>query len=277
MGTLYILGTPIGNLEDITLRQLRIMQEVDFIAAEDTRVTRKLLSHYDIHTPLLSYHEHSDASVAQSIVERLQGGENGGIVTDAGMPCISDPGEPLIRLCREQGVPMEVVPGPSAAIAALALSGQRTARFTFEGFLSVTQNQRRRHLEELRDEPRTMIFYEAPHKLARTLADLRDTFGEERSISICHELTKVHEEVWVTTLGEAAARYAAETPKGEFVLVVAGAPPKPAGPSCDLDTAVAQVRDRVDAGEKLTAACKAVAEETGFSKRDLYAAIQNNT
>ena len=164
-GTLYIIGTPIGNLEDITMRQLRLLGEVDFLAAEDTRVTRKLLSHYDIHTPIVSYHEHSGLTVAQSIADRILAGESCGVVTDAGMPCISDPGEPLVQLCHQLGVPMEVVPGPSAAIAALAISGQHTSRFAFEGFLSVNRNQRAAHLEQLRDEQRTMIFYEAPHKL----------------------------------------------------------------------------------------------------------------
>ena len=166
-GTLYIIGTPIGNLEDITMRQLRLLGEVDFLAAEDTRVTRKLLSHYDIHTPIVSYHEHSGLTVAQSIADRILAGESCGVVTDAGMPCISDPGEPLVQLCHQLGVPMEVVPGPSAAIAALAISGQHTSRFAFEGFLSVNRNQRAAHLEQLRDEQRTMIFYEAPHKLCR--------------------------------------------------------------------------------------------------------------
>ena len=160
-GTLYIIGTPIGNLEDITMRQLRLLGEVDFLAAEDTRVTRKLLSHYDIHTPIVSYHEHSGLTVAQSIADRILAGESCGVVTDAGMPCISDPGEPLVQLCHKLGVPMEVVPGPSAAIAALAVSGQHTARFAFEGFLSVNRNQRTAHLEQLRQEQRTMIFYEA--------------------------------------------------------------------------------------------------------------------
>lgn len=274
-GTLYIIGTPIGNLEDITMRQLRLLKEVDFIAAEDTRVTRKLLSHYDIHTPAVSYHEHSGQSVAQSIADRILAGESCGVVTDAGMPCISDPGEPLVKLCHEQGIPMEVVPGPSAAIAALAISGQRTARFTFEGFLSVNQNQRGAHLEQLRQETRTMIFYEAPHKLCRTLADMAKHFGGDREISLCRELTKLHEEVRRTTLAEAMAYYAQIPPRGEFVLVVAGAAPaKPEAVS--LEEAAARVQQLVQDGQKLTQACKIVAAETGYRKSELYDAVQTN-
>lgn len=274
-GTLYIIGTPIGNLEDITMRQLRLMGEVDFIAAEDTRVTRKLLSHYDIHTPTVSYHEHSGQAVAQSIADRILAGESCGVVTDAGMPCISDPGEPLIKLCYEQGIPMEVVPGPSAAIAALAISGQHTARFTFEGFLSVNQNQRGAHLEALRQETRTMIFYEAPHKLCRTLADMVKYFGKDREISLCRELTKLHEEVRRTTLEKAMAYYEQTPPRGEFVLVVAGAEPT-APEAVSLEEAAARVQFLVQNGQKLTQACKAVAAETGYRKSELYDAVQTN-
>ena len=272
-GTLYIIGTPIGNLEDITMRQLRLMGEVDFLAAEDTRVTRKLLSHYDIHTPTVSYHEHSGQTVAQSIADRILAGESCGIVTDAGMPCISDPGEPLVKLCHTLGIPMEVVPGPSAAIAALAISGQHTARFTFEGFLSVNQNQRMAHLESLREEMRTMIFYEAPHKLCRTLSDMAAVFGEDRCLSLCRELTKLHEEVRRTTLREAIAHYAEVPPRGEFVLVVAGAPPKQQE-SLSLKAAAAMVQQYVRDGQKLTQACKLVAAETGYRKSQLYDAVQ---
>ncbi len=269
-GILYIIGTPIGNLEDITLRQLRMLKEVDFIAAEDTRVTRKLLSHYDIHTPTVSYHEHSGNTVAQRIADRILAGESCGVVTDAGMPCISDPGEPLVALCQSLCIPIEVVPGPSAAIAALAASGQHTARFTFEGFLSDNQNQRSAHLEQLKHEMRTMIFYEAPHKLCRTLKDMAQYFGSDREISLCRELTKLHEEVRRMTLSEAVAYYDLQPPKGEFVLVVAGAAPteqeKPT-----LEEAVVMVQRLVDAGEKRTQACRIVASQTGYAKRELYA------
>ena len=272
-GTLYIIGTPIGNLEDITMRQLRLMGEVDFLAAEDTRVTRKLLSHYDIHTPTVSYHEHSGQTVAQSIADRILAGESCGVVTDAGMPCISDPGEPLVKLCHTLGIPMEVVPGPSAAIAALAISGQHTARFTFEGFLSVNQNQRMAHLESLREEMRTMIFYEAPHKLCRTLSDMAAVFSEDRCLSLCRELTKLHEEVRRTTLRGAIAHYAEVPPRGEFVLVVAGAPPKQQE-FLSLEAAAAMVQQYVRDGQKLTQACKLVAAETGYRKSQLYDAVQ---
>lgn len=273
-GKLYIIGTPIGNLEDITMRQLRLLGEVDFIAAEDTRVTRKLLSHFDLHTPLVSYHEHSGHTIAQTILDRIHAGENCGIVTDAGMPCISDPGEPLVKLCHEQGIPMEVVPGPSAVISALAISGQSTANFTFEGFLTVNKNQRAEHLKRLEREYRTMIFYEAPHKLCRTLKDMAAVFGGDRSLSLCRELTKIHEEVKITTFAEAIAFYDLQPPKGEFVLVVAGADPTEKI-QMTLEQAVEQVQQLVADGEKLTAACKAVAAETGYKKSVLYEKMQN--
>ncbi len=272
-GTLYIIGTPIGNLEDITMRQIRLLEEVDFIAAEDTRVTRKLLSHLDIHTPTVSYHEHSGQTAAQGIINRILAGESCGVVTDAGMPCISDPGEPLVKLCHAQGVPMEVVPGPSAAISALAISGQSTARFTFEGFLSVNQNQRSRHLRQLQTETRTMIFYEAPHKLCRTLADMAEVFGKDRSVSLCRELTKLYEEVRLTTLGEAMAYYADTPPRGEFVLVVAGTAPFQEE-EITLEEAAAMVRQQVEKGVRLTQACKDVAAVSGFRKHVLYEAAQ---
>ncbi|MDO4155243.1 MAG: 16S rRNA (cytidine(1402)-2'-O)-methyltransferase [Oscillospiraceae bacterium] len=276
-GTLYVIGTPIGNLEDMTLRQLRILQEVDFIAAEDTRVTRKLLSHYDVHTPMVSYHDHSGQLVTQQLLQRIAAGETCGIVTDAGMPCISDPGEILVRLCKEQGIPVTAVPGPSAAITALAISGQETGRFTFEGFLSVTKKQRQAHLQELKTERRTMIFYEAPHKLVRTLTDFADYFGKTRSLSICRELTKLHEEVWKTTIAEALQRYETQPPKGEFVLIVAGAPEQTETDTVTMETALQQVQERLKTGERLTDACKAVAAETGYRKQTLYQAYQNQT
>lgn len=277
-GTLYVIGTPIGNLEDMTLRQLRILQEVDFIAAEDTRVTRKLLSHYEMHTPMVSYHDHSGKLVTQQLLQRIAAGENCGIVTDAGMPCISDPGEILVRLCKEQGIPVTAVPGPSAAITALAISGQETGRFTFEGFLSVTKKQRQAHLEELKTERRTMIFYEAPHKLVRTLTDFANYFGGERALSICRELTKLHEEVWKTTIAEALQRYAVQPPKGEFVLIVAGLPePAETTEAVTIEEALQRIQERLAAGERLTDACKAVAAETGYRKQALYQAYQKQT
>ena len=193
-GTLYVVGTPIGNMDDITLRQLKTLEDVDFIAAEDTRVTLKLLNRYDIKKQLISYHGHSTLNCAENIISRIKGGENAAVVTDAGMPCISDPGEELVRLCAESGINVKVVPGPSAVVSALAVSGLNTSRFAFEGFLSVNKKQRSDHLLSLKDETRTLIFYEAPHKLINTLNDFLKYFGDRR-ISLCRELTKVYEEV----------------------------------------------------------------------------------
>lgn len=271
-GTLYVVGTPIGNLGDITERQLEILGSVSMIAAEDTRVTRKLLSHFDLHTPLLSYHEHSPQAVIDSIIGRLQSGESCAVVTDAGMPCISDPGALLVQVCLQESIPMQVVPGPSAVISALAISGQDTGRFCFEGFLSVAKKQRYAHLEQLRNEPRTMVFYEAPHKLLNTLKDMYEYFGD-RSLSICRELTKIHEEVRKTTLSEAIAFYEAQAPRGEFVLVVAGAPQSALEEEFTLDEVLIAIRERVANGERAADVCKEMAAKTGFSKRELYRAV----
>ncbi len=271
-GILYLIGTPIGNMEDITLRQLRMLKEVDFICAEDTRVTVKLLNRYEIKKPLVSFHEHSSQADALNIIGRLLDGENGGVVTDAGMPCISDPGEVLVRLCAENGIDVRVVPGPSAVVSAAALSGLGIRRFTFEGFLPVPKKERQERLELLRNETAVMIFYEAPHKLRSTLADLRDFFGGERRISLCRELTKVHEEVLRMTLGQAAEYYSENEPRGEFVLVLEG---KTDGDDSgmSLEEALEQVKALVEHGEKPTDACKAVAKETGYRKSELYAAF----
>jgi 16S rRNA (cytidine1402-2'-O)-methyltransferase len=269
-GSLYVIGTPIGNLEDITLRQLRVLKEtVDFIAAEDTRVTRKLLSHYEIKKQLISYHQHSTQAVLMNIIERISNGENCGIVTDAGMPCISDPGEPLVKMCHERNIKIVVIPGPSAVVSALAISGQNTARFTFEGFLSVNKKIRTAHLESLENEERTMIFYEAPHKLVKTLSDMAKHFGADRSISFCRELTKIHEEVRITTLGEALNFYEISAPKGEFVLVVAGKE-KPEKTEYTLDEAVSMTEEKIKQGMKTTSACKEVSAETGIPKSEIY-------
>lgn len=271
-GTLYVVGTPIGNLGDITERQLEILASVSMIAAEDTRVTRKLLSHFDIHTQLVSYHEHSPQAVIDSIIGRLMSGESCAVVTDAGMPCISDPGALLVQACLRESIPMQVVPGPSAVISALAISGQDTGRFCFEGFLSVAKKQRFAHLEQLRNESRTMVFYEAPHKLLNTLKDMFAYFGD-RSLSICRELTKIHEEVKKTTLSEAIAFYEAQAPRGEFVLVVAGAPQENLQDSYSMDEVLEMIRARVANGERAADVCKELAAKTGFSKRELYRAV----
>lgn len=275
-GTLYIIGTPIGNLEDITLRQLRMLREVDFIAAEDTRVTRKLLSHYDIKTPLVSFHEHSGEAGAKKIAARISEGENCGIVTDAGMPCISDPGEPLIKLCYEMGIPVTAVPGASAVVTAIAIAGQASGQFVFEGFLPVPKKERTERLKRLASETRTIILYEAPHKLVRTLADLADTLGEGRQISLCRELTKIHEEVIRTTIGDARKLYEEREPRGEYVLVIAGAAEvSPEGESFTLEEAAALALKYAEEGMKKRDACKRAALETGLRSNDIYSAMQS--
>lgn len=267
-GILHVLGTPIGNISDITLRALDVLSEVDFIAAEDTRVTLKLLNKYEIKKPLVSYHDHSSRLCADNIISRLLAGESCAVVTDAGMPCISDPGEGLVKLCYENGIQVRVVPGPSAVVSALAVSGLDTSRFSFEGFLSVTKKQRLEHLNEVKNNKNTMIFYEAPHKLLSTLKDMLEYFGDRR-ISLCRELTKIYEEVVRCTISEAIEMYEARSPKGEFVLVIEGAP-EPDSPECTIEQAVQMVRDLAEGGEKTITACKIVAAETGYKKSELY-------
>ena len=271
-GTLYVVGTPIGNLSDITQRQLEILGSVDFIAAEDTRVTRGLLTHFDLHTPLVSYHEHSPAAVITRITERLLAGESCAVVTDAGMPCISDPGSLLVQRAITEQISVRVIPGPSAVISALAVSGQDTGRFCFEGFLSVNKKQRREHLDSLRTEQRTIIFYEAPHKLLQTLRDMLEAFGD-RSVTLCRELTKIHEEVTKTTLAEAEAYYTQNAPRGEFVLVLAGAACTGDAEAPNLETVVRAAKQRIAAGERAADVCRELAAETGFQKRTLYQAV----
>ena len=271
-GTLYIIGTPIGNMEDITLRQLRMLEEVDFICAEDTRVTLKLLNRYEIKKQLVSFHEHSSAADAEQIIGRLAAGESCGVVTDAGMPCISDPGEVLVKLCAEKGIDVKVIPGPSAVVSAVALSGLGARRFMFEGFLPVPKKERAERLELLRGETGLMVFYEAPHKLRQTLGDLAEFFGGDRRIALCRELTKIHEEVLRLTLSEACSYYSENEPKGEFVLVLEGASGAEDG-GITIDQALEQVRRLVDMGERPVDACKAVAKESGLRKSDIYAAF----
>ena len=270
-GTLYLVATPIGNLGDFSPRAAETLESVDFIAAEDTRVSVKLLNHFQIKKPLVSYHEHNHVTAGRAILGRLLAGESCALVTDAGTPAISDPGEDLVRLCGENGVSVIAVPGCCAAVNALAVSGLPTGRFTFEGFLTVNKKSRREHLESLRDEERTMIFHEAPHKLRTTLQDLCAVFGPERRIALCRELTKLHEETWRTTLGEAAARYEENTPKGEYVLVVAGKE-RSREAAVTLEEGTAQVLALLDQGAKLKDAAREVAEHTGLSKNELYAA-----
>ena len=272
-GKLYLVGTPIGNLGDFSPRAADALREADFIAAEDTRVTLKLLNHFGIRKPMVSYFEHNKYASGAKIFERILAGETCALVTDAGMPAISDPGEELVRLCAEGGVEVLTVPGPSALISALALSALPTGRFCFEGFLSTANKSRREHLESLRSERRTMIFYEAPHKLMRTLEDMKNTFGPERRISLCRELTKLHEQTLRTDLAGAIEHFTQFPPKGEFVLVIEGAPE--AGSGFSLDEAVALAERYREEGLSRKAACKKAAAETGFSANELYDASLN--
>ncbi len=267
-GKLVVVGTPIGNLSDFSPRAAEALSSADFIAAEDTRVTRKLLTHFDIHRPLVSYHEHNKRERGETLCDRMAAGEVCALVSDAGMPAISDPGELLVEQCVGRGIPVSVVPGPSAAVSALVVSGLPTGRFTFEGFLSVNKKSRRAHLESLKGEKRTMIFYEAPHKLAATLSDLLEAFGDRR-IALARELTKIHEEVVRTTLAQAARLYAENEAKGEFVLVVEGAP-EPAPQVVPARDAVALAREYLSQGVSAAQAARRAAAETGRKKNELY-------
>lgn len=269
-GTIYLVPTPIGNLGDISPRMADTLAQADFIAAEDTRVTVKLLNHLGLKKPMVTYHRHNTAASGQAVLDRLLAGESCALVTDAGMPAISDPGEEMVALCAAAGVPVVPIPGPCALVTALAASGQPTGRFTFEGFLAMNKKNRRAHLESLRGEERTMIFYEAPHKLVATLRDLADTFGREREISLCRELTKLHEEIRRTTLGEAADWYGEETPRGEFVLVVRGAQPEEEE-ECTLEDGLTLAeRLREEEGLSLRDAVRQAAKELGLSRNELY-------
>lgn len=268
---LYLVATPIGNLGDLSPRAAATLAEVDFIAAEDTRVTLKLLNHLGLKKPLVSYHQHNHVTAGPAILARLRAGENCALVTDAGTPAISDPGEELVRACGESGVEVQAIPGCCALVNALALSGLPTGRFTFEGFLSVNRSSRRAHLQSLAEEERTMIFYEAPHRLRTTLADLLEAFGD-RPAALCRELTKLHEETRRTTLAQAVERYQEQDPRGEFVLVVAGREPvKEAAVS--LEEGVRMVLDRREAGVRMKDAVRQVAAATGLSRNELYDAV----
>ncbi len=266
---LYLVPTPIGNLGDISVRCRETLEAADFIAAEDTRVTLKLLNHLGIKKSLVSYYEHNKATQGSRIVERILAGETCALVSDAGSPAISDPGEDLVRQCAAVGIPVCAIPGPCAAITALSISAQATGRFCFEGFLSTAKKSRREHLDALKKEQRTMIFYEAPHKLLATLTDMAEVFGEDRPISLCRELTKLHEEVVRTTLGQAVARYTQSPPKGEFVLVVAGAPAEKQALPSETDAA-ARVSQLIAQGVSRKDAVKQTAKELGLPKNVVY-------
>ncbi len=266
-GKLYIVGTPIGNLEDFSPRAKRILSEVDFIAAEDTRVTVKLLNHLGISKPMVAYFEHNKKERGNTVIERMLSGEVCAIVTDAGMPAISDPGEDLIRECHERGIAVESVPGPTAFATALALSGMPSGRFCFEGFLSVNKPSRKKHLEEVKTERRTLIFYEAPHKLIRTLVDMHEVFGD-RNVAIVREITKIHETVMRTSFSEAIEFYKENEPRGEYVLIIEGA--KEETVVYCLDDAVKLAKRLINDGLSASAAAKEAANVTGIKKSEIY-------
>lgn len=270
-GRLTLVGTPIGNLSDLSPRAVDALRECDFIAAEDTRVTLRLLNHFGIRKPLISYFEHNKRERGEAICARLLQGETAALVTDAGMPAISDPGEVIVTDALAEGIKVVPVPAASACVTALAVSGQPTGRFVFEGFLPTNLRQRRERLEQLKGEERTVIFYEAPHKLRMTLGHLQEAFGPDRSITLARELTKLHEEVVKTTLGEAVEYYEANNPRGEYVLVMAGASPaetQPAPPT--LDEAAQKARELMEGGMSASAAAKQAAQNTPFSKSQIY-------
>ncbi len=271
-GKLYLCATPIGNLSDITLRCLEVLKSVDLIAAEDTRRTRALLNHFEISKPLTSYYEHNRKEKGEYLASEMEGGKSIALVSDAGTPAVSDPGEDLVKICIERDISVVPVPGCVAAINALIGSGMSTGRFTFEGFLSVNKQSRREHLASVADEKRTMIFYEAPHKLLATLYDFKATFGGERKIALCRELTKIHEEFVRLTLDEAVEKYEEAPPKGEFVLIVEGAPEKKADFS---DISITEHVNRcISEGLNEKDAMKSVAKARGIRKSDVYAAYK---
>ncbi len=269
-GKLYVVGTPIGNLGDISPRAIETLKNADFIAAEDTRVTLKLLNRFEITKEMVSYYEHNKAQKGDYILNRILKGEICALVSDAGMPAISDPGEDLVRKAREMRIEIESVPGPSAVITALSISGMESKRFCFEGFLSVDKNERKSHLDDLKREKRTMIFYEAPHKLLKTLRDMEKTFGD-RKIAIARELTKIHENVFLTTVTEAIAFYEENPPKGEFVLILQGALEEIQ--SYSLKDAVKIAKGLMEKGESASFSAKESAKITGIKKGDIYKEI----
>ena len=273
-GMLYLVPTPIGNLSDISIRCRETLEQADFIAAEDTRVSLKLLNHLGIKKPLVSYFEHNKAQKGEMIVERILAGETCALVSDAGSPAISDPGEELVKQCAEAGITVCAIPGPCAVITALSISGQATGRFCFEGFLSTAKKSRRDHLESLVNETRTMVFYEAPHKLLNTLEDMAAVFSNDRPISLCRELTKLHEEVIRTTLGGAIELYNQQPPKGEFVLVVAGAAPAEEK-TATAEDAVQRVKELMGSGMSRKDAVKQTAQELHLPKNVVYDAALN--
>ncbi len=272
MAKLFVVGTPIGNLGDISPRALETLESVDFIAAEDTRVTLKLLNRFEIKKEMVSYFEHNKGLKDDYIIDRILKGESCALVSDAGMPAISDPGEDLVRKCREMGVEIESVPGPTAVATALSISGFPTKRFCFEGFLSVDKKERKVHLEEVKTEKRTMVFYEAPHKLVATLKDMQTVFGD-REIALVKELTKIHENVLITTISDAISHYESESPKGEFVLIIKGTDEQKT--EYTLADAVSLAKGLMKKGESASFSAKEAARLTGIKKGDIYKEILN--
>ena len=275
-GTLYLCATPIGNLEDMTFRAVRILKEVDVIAAEDTRNSVKLLNHFDIHTPMTSYHEFNKIDKGQYLVKRLLEGENIALITDAGMPGISDPGEELVRMCRDAGVPVTAVPGACACVTALVISGRPTRRFCFEAFLPTDTQERRAVLEELKTETRTSITYEAPHRLVKTLQELLNELGD-RKITVCKELTKKHETGFETTLKEAVPYYEQNEPRGEYVLVLEGCSRQQMEQEAQDAWKEMSLGDHMklyeEQGMNRKDAMKQVAKDRGVGKREIYQAL----
>ena len=269
MGILYVVGTPIGNLGDFSPRAVETLEKVDFIAAEDTRVTVKLLNHFGIKKPMVIYQKFNEYEQGDIIVSRLQNGESCAIVTDAGMPCISDPGETLVKLCIKADVKVEVVPGPSAVVSALAVSGLSVSRWTFEGFLSVKRTSRMEHLMELRHERRTMVFYEAPHKLLSTLKDMNSVFGD-RNIVVVKELTKIHETSWRGTLSKAVKYHTENPPKGEYVLVLEGEQIEKEEMRDPMEEAISIAKQLMEKGKPASMAAKEAAKLTGQTKGEVY-------
>lgn len=270
--TLYLVGTPIGNLSDISQRAVKILSEVDFVAAEDTRNSMKLLSFFGIKKELVSYYEHNKKSSGEKIVERLLSGENCALITDAGMPAISDPGEDIVRLCADAGITVSVIPGPSAFVSALALSGLSTSRFCFEGFLPAQHTERMKRLTSLQKEERTLCFYEAPHKLKSTLSDMEEVFGGDRKITLCRELTKLNEEIIRTTLSLANSIYSEKEPRGEYVLILEGADPcqiSDENPLLKLSVCE-HTEHYISQGMAKMDAIKKVAKDRGVSKSVIY-------
>lgn len=270
-GKLFIVGTPIGNLSDFSPRGIETLENADMIAAEDTRVSLKLLTHFGIKKPLISCYKPKEQEKSEQIIAQLAEGKTIALVSDAGMPCISDPGFILVRRCRELGIAVEVVPGCNAAVAAVAVSGISTERWTFEGFLPVAKKERAERLETVKNLPHTLVFYEAPHKIRQTLADLAEALGGEREAALCRELTKLHEEVISATLGELSHYYDNTEPRGEYVIVISGA--KDTVENYTAEQAAVLARGLVDGGEKLSEACRQAAKATGISKREIYSIL----